>query len=206
MDFVPEKEKVVKETNGINKESISWIMYNKDIDQNLFRGSFESWKSHNSQYLDIAIYETENDVDYETAVRAVVENEEEVKKILRKEAKKQERVEPKDVYLEAALMGVNAKEYARKINEEVDRQEQEVDISEIQTILREAATAGMNTADEKIREKILENNLQQKIDTSAELSETEKAKKKIAEAKEEENLRNSYLVGERILAGGVKKK
>ena len=190
----------VHEKAGLkSKEDLMWLVYNRDTSQNLFRGGFDEWKKLNEKYVDIAICQVNEDLSYPEALEKVL-GETEAEKILAKESKKQQRVESKDVYLEAAIMGVNPREYAKRINEEVDRQEQEIEISETQAILDEARKAGMNTTDPKIREKLLNDSLQRKIDTT-ELSEFQKAKKKIAEDEEDERLRNSCLVGEKILAG-----
>jgi len=200
--LISESHKKEQEKAGLDKQSLMWLIYNRDVDKGLHRGSFEEWKLANEKFIDIAICEVENDVDYETAVKKVCD-EEEAKKLLRKEAKKQERVEPKDVMVEAFLAGVSASSLAEKINLEITKQEEiEAGIlrsEEIQAILSEAAAAGLNTADEKIREKLLADAQQRKIDTPEEkvLTEEQKAKKK----KQEESEKYSYLAGEKILAG-----
>ena len=49
-DFVQDKkEKVVKEVGLKSKKDLMWLIYNRDCNRNLFRGSFEEWKGLNEK-------------------------------------------------------------------------------------------------------------------------------------------------------------
>jgi len=191
----------VHEKAGIeSKENIMWLMYNTHINAGEWRGSFEKWRKIHEKFIDVALAEVNENLTYQEALEKVM-GEEEAEKILAKEANIQQRVTPADVAIEAMVAGCSARELSEKINAEIDRQEAAIDITENELILREAQSAGLNTSNPEIREKLLNDALQRKIDTPEVLTETEKARKKIAEAKEEESQRNNYLAGERILAG-----
>lgn len=182
-----------------SKNNIMFLMYNTHVNANEFRGSFEEWRKVHEQFVDIALCEVNEDLTYHEAVKKVL-GETEAEKVLKKEANFQEHVEIKDIYAEALAAGMDPKEYAKKINAEIDRQNESVCEDETKALLREAAAAGMNISDPEIREKYLNSVLQNKIDTT-ELSETEKARKKIVEAEKDERSKNNFLVGEKIAAG-----
>jgi len=191
----------VHEKAGIeSKENIMWLMYNTHINAGEWRGSFEKWRKIHEKFIDVALAEVNENLTYQEALEKVM-GEEEAEKILAKEANIQQRVESKDVYLEAMVAGISPRLMAERINKEVNRQNEDAFEEETQAILREAQSAGLNTADEKVREKLLNDALQRKIDTPAVLTETQKAKKIVKEAEEEEVQKYSFLAAEKISAG-----
>lgn len=197
VDFSPEK-KGKNEMTITNKKGLMEVAYNRDISSGHFQGGFEDWKTKNEKFVDIALAEVNENLSYEEAVLKVLGSEK-GQKALNREKNIQGKVEIKDIFMEARIAGISPKIYAKKLNKEVDRQNEEIFSSdESKAILREAASAGMNTADPEVRKKILEGFEKQKNAPVKVLTETEKAKIKI----EEESQKINALVSEKMAAGG----
>jgi len=204
--FEPKKED--NKMGSKSKERILNTIYYRDINNGTFQGSLEDYKLKNEKFVDIAILETEGNLTYPEAVKKVL-GETEGQKILNKENKIREKVEVKDIIFEARIAGINPSEYVKKLNAEVDRQNQKIlseNAEQIGYILREAASAGMNTSDPDVRKKILENFENLKSESGIEPTKKQKLIEKIIKAKEDEAQKYDFLAGERIAAGWKGKK
>jgi len=197
IDFPVEKKEAKMNTKS--KEKIMETMYYRAVNANEFSGSFEDWQKKNEKFVDIAFCEVEEGLSYGEAVKKVL-GFEKGQNALDKEKQIQPKVEIKDVYMEARVAGIDPAKYAEKINAEVDRQNEAIlndNDEQINYILREARSAGMNTADPEVKKKILENFAKQKNEPVKILTEKEKAKFK----DQEEVRKYDYLVGEKMAAG-----
>ena len=196
--FLPAEKKEYK-MKKINKEDLLRVAYSKNINENKFSGSFEDYKKANEKYITIALLQSEGNYTFSEAVKKVMG--EEGQKDLNRKKQIQQKVEIKDIFMEAQVAGISPKIYAEKINAEVDRQNEAITNSyseNVQLILQEARMAGADTDNPKIRKKILENLQQQsKAPVKIQLSEEEIKKQKA----EDESLDYSYLAGEKIAAG-----
>jgi len=115
VDFSVEKKETKMDMKS--KEKIMETMYYRAVNANEFNGGLEDWKKLNERYVDIALLQTEQDFSYEEAVKKVM-GEVEGQQALNKEKQIQEKVEIKDVFMEARIAGIDPKIYAEKINAE----------------------------------------------------------------------------------------
>jgi len=201
IDFAPKKEdkKGDNKMDMKSKERILNTIYSRDINNGTFVGSFEDYKQKNEKFIDIALCEVNEGLSYEDSVRKVL-GDEKGQRVLNKEKQIQEKVEIKDIIFEANVAGISPSEYVKKLNKEIDRQNQKIlddDEEQKSYILREAAMAGANINDPDVKKKILENFAKQKNEPVKILTEKEKAKFK----DQEEVRKYDYLVGEKMAAG-----
>lgn len=201
---------------GLKEETIKELLlmnYSRDIDEGFFRGSFEEWKAKGGELSTrAAIIQVENDLTYEEAIR-IVAGEKEGEKILQKEKMRQVKVTAKDVYMEAKLMGIDAQEYAERINASLkltEELESDSDFSheQIKEILNQAHAAGMDVDIPEVREKVLNDARKMKGHNEAvklaeqNMSDLQKGVRKITEDEKKKKEKNTLLLKEKMLAGG----
>lgn len=182
--FLPVNKKEEK-MEITNKQSLMRTSYFRDVNEGIFSGSFEDYKSKNEKFFDIALAEINENLSYTEAVKKVF-GETQGQKFLDKEEKIQPKVTIADVYFESVVAGISPEKYAKKINLEIDEQNEMITNSyseNVKAVLREAVASGANVSDPKIREKILEN-LERQSKAPVKIQLSEKERKKLTDEEE----------------------
>lgn len=117
-----------------------------------------------------------------------------------------QRVQPKDVIDEAVISGISPTKYAEIINRNLEEQvviDETLSMDETQAVLRQARSAGIDTTDEKEKQRILNHARRQKVKNQKPL--TEEQKDTLAEEKRKKDKQDDInsLVREKMIASKI---
>jgi len=150
------EEKNMKNMMGLTENYVNELMqsvYEIYIEEGTFKGSFAEFEKENGNAVRASILVEEGKCgDIEEALKYLGAKEEIVPIAPIK------RVTPAEIFLEATVAGIDPALYAKKMNANLDRQEESdsvLNMGKIIYILSEARQAGFDTSDEQEKKRLL---------------------------------------------------